>query len=383
MDVLVVDDKDTNRKLLRSMLAIKGYNVIEADSGSSAISLFQQHHPAIVLMDIMMPDMNGYEATHRIKMASDQAYTPVIFVTALKPEEAIKKATEAGGDDFVCKPINFEILDSKINAHMRIRELNQKLSQANRELTEYNHRLQQEHEIVEHIFSNALKYSWLDQNFIRYYVSPVSAFNGDVLLAERKPDGGLCVLLGDFTGHGLPAAMGTLPVVKAFFTMVRKGIAVSEIAAELNATLKMLLPGNMFCSAIILDMDRTATQMTIWSGGLPEMILHDPDTSTTKRIECQHMPLGILAAHEFEKDVTKIPLTPGSRFYIYTDGIIETENARGERYGIERMTNIIASNPAGSFDALLADHNLFHTDSNQQDDLTLVEINCVPLPEPQ
>lgn len=381
MDVLIVDDMETNRKLLRSMLTSKGYNVIEAESGTSAIQTFQEQHPAIVLMDIMMPGMNGYEATMQIKAAAGETYTPVIFVTALKAEEAIAKTTAAGGDDFICKPINLEILESKINAHMRIREANEKLARANLALREHNSRLQHEHEIVEHIFSNALKNSWLDRRCINYYVSPVSVFNGDLLLAERKPDGGLCLLLGDFTGHGLPAAMGTLPVVKAFFTMVRKGIAVNEIAAELNITLKMLLPANMFCSAILIEMDQGATQLTIWSGGLPSMILLDPQNASVTTIESQHMPLGILSANEFEKDLMHIPLTHGMKFYIYTDGIIETLNPQNEMYGVERMTRVLAEHPGHGFSALLQDYEIFRTRDEQQDDLTLVELACSPLPD--
>lgn len=381
MNVLVVDDKETNRKILRSMLNAKGYNVVEAEDGAAAVSLFKEQHPDIVLMDIMMPGMNGYDATTQIKSISGDTYTPVIYVTALKPEEAISRATEAGGDDFVSKPVNFEILESKIHAHLRIRDFNEKLNQANAKLRLHNQRVQQEHEIVEHIFRNALKYSWLDQRYIRYHVSSVSAFNGDVLLAERRPDGGMCILLGDFTGHGLPAAMGTLPVVKTFFTMVRKNIGVADIAGELNATLKMLLPGNMFCSAALVEIDKAATQLTIWSGGLPPMILHNPREGRAASYECQHMPLGILSADEFEKDVLQLPLVHGSRFYLYTDGIVETANTRGERYGMERMTHILAANPANGFDALQQDITQFRGNLDQEDDLTLVELNCIPLPD--
>lgn len=222
MKILIVDDNRANRKLLESYFSASNYNVIEADDGTVAVERYREHQPDIVLMDIMMPNMDGYEAAKQIKALAGEVYVPVIYVTALKPEVALTEAIEAGGDDFISKPINFEILKAKLEAHLRIREASEKMLDMYDQLQQHNQRMQQENDLVEHIFNNALSKSYLDESFIRYHISSVSAFNGDLLLAEKRADGSTCVLMGDFTGHGLCAAVGSLPVIKVFFTMVKK-----------------------------------------------------------------------------------------------------------------------------------------------------------------
>jgi PleD family two-component response regulator len=159
MRILVVDDKEVNRNLLRQMLGRKGYEVLEAADGSDAIDIVDDYDVDIVLMDIMMPGMNGYEAADRIKALSKDNHLPIIYVTALRAEESLSTALAAGGDDFISKPINFAVLESKIKAHARIRELNQQLKEKNDQLLQHNARLAREQELITYFFDNALKNS--------------------------------------------------------------------------------------------------------------------------------------------------------------------------------------------------------------------------------
>ena len=376
MDVLVADDNEANRKLLRSYLSVQGFNVLEAHTGELAVEMYRKHQPDVVLMDIMMPGMGGYDAANAIKeCSSEEVYTPLIYVTALKPEDAMTKALESGGDDFVTKPIDFGILISKINAHLRIRDEHQKLVEANASLKQHNLRLTQENELVEHIFNNALGMSFLDERFIRYRITPASVFNGDILLVEKKPDGSVCALLGDFTGHGLSAAIGTLPVVKVFFTMVRKGLGIEKIAKELNDTIKMLLPTNMFLCACVLEMNCNLKNMSVWAGGLPPMILYDAQKGDFKEINTQHMPLGILSPDEFDSNIVSMDMDEDQKLYLYTDGITEAKNASDEMYGVERLQNVFKENPSDPFKALVENHRQYLGESQQNDDMTLVELS--------
>ncbi len=380
MEVLVVDDNEANRKLLQGMLTELGFEVRLASSGADAIELFAEHSPDIVLMDIMMPGMSGYDASAKIKQFNPDVYTPLIFVTALKPEDAMAKAVEAGGDDFITKPINFEILQSKLNAHVRIREASEKLHLVNQQLNEHNQYMAREHELVEHIFNNALNKSFIDERFIRFHISPASAFNGDILLVGKKADGKICVLLGDFTGHGLSAAIGSLPVVKVFFTMVQKGLDISMLAEELNATIKMLLPGNMFFCASIIEMDGANKTLSYWSGGLPPMLLFDQVSGKVSEIKGQHMPLGILSRNSFESDIESIEVVDGQKLYLYTDGVTEAKNEPGEMYGRERLIAQFKVDVDDVFELLHRDHLKFVGDAEQDDDMTLIELNWDSLP---
>lgn len=138
--ILVVDDIVTNRSLLRqTLVALNNYEVIEAVNGREAIEQFEKEKPDLILMDIMMPDIDGCQAAASIKEKAGDDYTPIIFVTALNTEDSLATALESGGDDFISKPFNVDVLASKITAHLRIRNLNQQLNTKNSLLLRLNH----------------------------------------------------------------------------------------------------------------------------------------------------------------------------------------------------------------------------------------------------
>ena len=104
--VLIIEDNETNRKLLRDVLQFKGYRTIEAETGEDGVTLAMQHKPDLILMDYQLPGIDGIEAFHRIRNASNTAHIPIVAVTASAMPEEAKKMTEAGFDGFLTKPIN-------------------------------------------------------------------------------------------------------------------------------------------------------------------------------------------------------------------------------------------------------------------------------------
>ena len=367
--ILIVDDMPTNRTLLRRMMTKAGYEVLEASSGQEAIENFNNTAPDMILMDINMPGLDGYETTQRIKTASGDSYTPVIFVTALSAENALKQAVESGGDDFISKPVNIDVLQSKINAHLRIRELNKKL-------VAHNNYLSREHDLINYFFDNALNKSYLDVNYIKHHISPASVFNGDILLSAKGINGGLYLLIGDFTGHGLTAAMGTLPVTQAFFNLVNKGSTLKHLVSRLNANLVSMLPTEIFFSATCIELNPQGNRLSIWSGGMPCAILIDNDTQEMTQIQPAHMPLGILSNNEFDDSLQTISVNHGDRLYLYSDGIIEAMDENGVMYGEEKLLKILNTAPDSRFDAVLDSFHKHNAGDIQQDDITFVELTC-------
>ena len=380
MLILVVDDKEVNRNLLKRMLTRIGYDVLEAADGSEAVDAVRVNDIDLILMDIMMPGMNGYEAAEKIKALSKDNYIPIIYVTALRAEDSLSTALEAGGDDFMSKPINFAVLESKIKAHARIRELNQQLKEKNQQLIQHNKRLAREQELITYFFDNALKNSYLDPCCIKHHVSSMSAFNGDVLLVTKRPTGGLYALLGDFTGHGLTASMGTLPLAQTFFATTKKSLPISAIARELNRHLYNLLPIDMFLSAILIEIPASPDHITIWSGGMPDAYIVDNSKKTCEVIRAQHMPLGVVDDSEFDIAVQMYPLSGGEKLYICTDGIIETTSKSGEMFTDDRLTNQLNQFQDNAFERVLNEYEQFRGDLDQKDDISFVEITCDKVP---
>ena len=377
--ILVVDDLATNRKMLCQILtSLREYRVIEASSGGEALELFERERPDLVLMDIDMPGMNGCESAGRIKQLSGTLYTPVIFVTALSAETNLASSLAAGGDDFIGKPFEVGVLDARVRAHLRIRELSRSLAEQNQELQMHNQRLLQEQELVEHFFSSSLLQSDLDSELIRLHMSPMSVFNGDLFLVERGPRGGLYLVTGDFTGHGLSAAMGTLPVALIFFRLARQGGDLGEMARELNVQLHRLLPPGMFFAATLLELSPRADRLSVWQGGMPETLWLDAGGKLKGAVASRHMPLGILEDDEFDDSVEVLPVRDGDRLYLYSDGLTEATDATGRMFGHARAREVLLGAGEDRFYALLEEVERFT--SRQKDDLTLVELTCRPLP---
>jgi len=379
--ILVVDDIATNRNLLRQMLSqMTDCGVIEAVNGKEAISLFESEAPDLILMDINMPEMDGLQSTSEIKKLSGDSYTPIIFVTAFTAESSLSNALASGGDDFISKPYDIEVLKSKINAHLRIRELNQQLTEKNDQLRDVNQQLVHEQELIEYFFTSALQQSYLDKKFINYHMSSMSTFNGDIFLAARCPRGGLYIIMGDFTGHGLTAAMGTLPVAMIFFEMVEKGAVVADIASELNRQLYKLMPTSMFFAATLLELNVQGNILTTWMGGMPECYLLGQDGKLNSEIQSQHMPLGILNQDSFDSSVEIYNVEEDDKLYLYSDGIVEADNANGDMFGNDRLREVLVSNNNNRIDNVLSELDTFVGTTQRNDDITIVELSCHEVP---
>lgn len=376
MKILVVDDHAYNRELLGFMLEDYNHETCFAKHGKEAVDIVSEDESIdLVLMDVMMPVMDGMEATRLIKDKCAGRFLPVLFVTALDNEENVTKCLESGGDDFVPKPINENILVAKVNAHTRSKELYDKLKSANDELQYHRKTVDREHAIVEHIYNNASSRVRTACDNIKVYSSPASMFNGDLVLVAPSPSGGVYCLIGDFTGHGLAASMGSLPVTEIFFQHVGRQASVSEIAREINHRLKELLPDNMFFCAGLFEIGYKGDSMTLWLGGMNDLLIVSPTSESLKHVESAHMPMGILSDEEFEDSPSLIKLEEGSRVYVYTDGITEAFNAENEEYGQDRLESALLKHSKNTIQCVIDEVNDFAHEGEQSDDVSLIEFH--------
>ncbi|MCW9014749.1 MAG: SpoIIE family protein phosphatase [Gammaproteobacteria bacterium] len=373
--VLIVDDDLTNRLVLRAILKETGFEMLEAENGEQAIEIFDRVRIDIVLLDVMMPVMDGYQAAKLIKTRSTR-FIPIIFLTALTDEKALARCIEAGGDDFLTKPYNHIILRAKIDALLRINDLYKKISIQNEELNKHNIRIQQEINVAKKVFGNVLNPDIKDSvTGLRYSMSSMSIFNGDMILADRNKTDGMDVLISDFTGHGLSAAIGSIPVADIFYTMTRKGFSFTETLAEINNKLYKLLPTQMFMAAALISIDRENNVVSVVNCGLPDLHMIR-GTEIIKELKSQNIPLGIVKQTPDKFDVEMQSIQYEDRILAATDGIMEAENRQGELYGKERILDSVrfAKKPDHLFDKILNDCLEFSKETEQSDDITLLEL---------
>lgn len=130
--ILVVDDTETNIKLLRALLKGAGYEVVTATCGTDALTAAARENPDLILLDIMMPDLTGYEVCQRLRSAPETGQTPIVFLTALHELEDHVKAMDVGGDDILTKPINKLELLTRVKSLLRVRALTEQVQEQRR-----------------------------------------------------------------------------------------------------------------------------------------------------------------------------------------------------------------------------------------------------------
>ena len=141
--ILVVDDVEKNVKLLADVLAVKGFRVSTAYSGEQALQRVAEDAPDLVLLDVMMPGMSGYDVCRALRADPVHAVLPVVLVTALDPSQERVKGLEAGADDFLTKPVNQAELMARVRSLLRIKLLHDEVQRQRAELQDWNHTLEQ------------------------------------------------------------------------------------------------------------------------------------------------------------------------------------------------------------------------------------------------
>ena len=377
LTVLIAEDGAADRMLLAQIVRRQGHEVLTAENGEQAVAVFAEQRPQLVLLDALMPVMDGFEAARRIKALAGEALVPIIFLTSLNEEEGLVRCLEAGGDDFMAKPYSAVILGAKIRAMDRLRRLQAVVLEQRDQITRHHHHLLNEQRVAKAVFDKVAHSGCLNASNIRYLQSPYALFNGDLLLAAFTPSGDMHVLLGDFTGHGLPAAVGAMPLAEVFYGMTAKGYGLVETLREMNAKLKRILPVDMFCCALLLNLSFQRGTVEIWNGGMPDGYQLSAQGEVLAVIPSRHLPLGILAPDQFDDTTEVMPLAVGERLFLLSDGVIDSGDAQECLFGVARLRRVLAGNrqPAQLFDEVMQALERFG--GQTRDDISLCDIRML------
>ena len=121
--ILIVDDKETNREILRARLRAQGYELLEAADGEVALSIARQQHPDLILLDVLMPKIDGLEVCRRLKSDTDLPFIPIVLVTAMVDSKDVVAGLEAGADEYLTKPVDQAALVARVRSMLRVKEL--------------------------------------------------------------------------------------------------------------------------------------------------------------------------------------------------------------------------------------------------------------------
>lgn len=258
---------------------------------------------------------------------------------------------------------------------------NSELHHRNAVLAQQQDLIEQEEELAKHVFSQLTLGGDHKLPGVHSWNQPMGSLSGDLIQTARGPSGQVYVLLADFTGHGLPAALGALPASSIFLAMAAKGLPVEVISSELNRKLRQLLPIGYFCCAVVtrLSVDRRTAE--VWNGGLPPVLIRRHGQRGYEKIESHSLPLGVADADEFEGAPRQVHLGTGDLLYAYTDGLPEAENLEGEMWTVARLEGFLQREdlPTPRLPALI-DAVLEHVNlAPASDDISVVEIEATPV----
>jgi CheY-like chemotaxis protein len=377
LTVLIAEDSAADRLLLSTIVRRQGHHVLTAADGAEAVEVYLAQRPHLVLMDAMMPVMDGFEAAQKIKQLAGEQLVPIIFLTSLTESEALARCLEAGGDDFLAKPYNQVILAAKIKAMDRLRLLQATVLEQRDQIARHHDYLLSEQRVAKAVFDKIAHSGCLSAPNIRYLQSPYALFNGDLLLAAFNPAGDMHILLGDFTGHGLPAAVGAMPLAEVFYGMTAKGYGLAQILREMNAKLKRILPVDMFCCATLLCLSFQRCTVEVWNGGMPDGYLHDSLSGARTPLPARHLPLGVLTAQLFDDRTEVHPLSLGDRVFLLSDGVIDASDDNDQLFGVERLQQVFAASrePDRLFEDIQQALRDFRGEA--RDDFSMVEVRLV------
>lgn len=342
--VLVVDDTATNRQVLAVFLQKMGHGVDLAVDGADAVTKFAATAYDIVIMDVMMPVMDGYEATRRIKAMCGDRWVPVILLSALDKDENLVAGLDAGGDDYLHKPVNFAVLDAKLRSLARTLALRRELEATRRNLQAYHDEREAENTLAVEILEQIMQRPGLSDPCLHYWLNPAGSFSGDILAATTAVNDRFYVLLADATGHGLAAAISVLPLLTQFYDSAGAGVPLERIIYRINTQLCAALPVGRFIAATFVCLDRQGTGSEIWIGGMPAALVIDAAGTVIRRLDADSLPLGVDYQPQDAVATRRLDCRypEGAQLVLYSDGLVEARNAAGEAFGSARLAAALA-----------------------------------------
>lgn len=276
------------------------------------------------------------------------------------------------------QPCHLYLVPGGPPAGCEVETLRAELDSVRAELRTMRERVAADMAMAKAVIDNAGAEDSLAVPYIEYSLKPADTLNGDIVAAARSPSGAHCLLFGDFTGHGFPAAIAVLSAHGVFDSMVRKGHPIERVAMELNRKMHSILPADRFLSAALLEIYPDSGTISVWNGGIPEILVYGRDRVPRKGFVSNHLPLGILDHDAFDATPVRRQLAPGDLVLIHSDGITEARNACGEMFGDAGLQASIARADGSLVRTIEQDVAHFTAGRTQDDDMSLVSIAFEP-----
>jgi phosphoserine phosphatase RsbU/P len=366
--LLVVDDSPVNIQVLVRTLDGTGHRILVATNGRSALEIAERTHPDLMLLDVMMPEMDGFQVCHAIKSNPATRDIVIIFLSALGEVEDKVAGLQLGAVDYITKPIQAEEVLARVSNHLGLQRLERELRRSRDELDQ---ELASAAEMQRLILPHPLpKIDGL--SFAAYYETSRHV-GGDYYDIVPLSDHQCGILIADVSGHGAPSAIIMAMIRAVFHSFPGRPVNPPSVLQFINQHFRFLWGSSMLATALYAVLDARELRLQLaCAGHLAPLLLHGDDV---RPLECQGtIPLLLM-------DVPSIPsgdhtLEPGDRLLFYTDGVTEREDFGGNMYEVDRLMNAFrfagTLEPQSLLQSLTADIARFAGGREPTDDQTLL-----------
>jgi len=348
--LLVVDDNEMNRDMLSRRLQRRGYSVEMADGGASALQAVANDTFDLILLDIMMPDIDGMEVLTRLRKTYTQTDLPIIMATAKDDSSDIAEALKLGANDYVTKPLDFPVVHARVANALAHKRAADALKAANEKMQhdlEAAARVQQALLPDEAPVMEGMEFTW--------FYHPCDQLGGDALNIFKLDDhhAAMCVL--DVSGHGVPSALLSVAVGHQLSQMfaqhgfqsgtsnqVNAGILnnPAQLAKKLNSLFPMDTKARLYFTLVYGVLNTQTREFCFVSAGSPGPAIIHADGSTEVH-DIPAVPIGMFPESKYENTIIK--LQAGDRLYLHSDGLYEERHAETrELFERERMMEVLA-----------------------------------------
>ncbi len=385
--ILIVDDSSVNRKLLVGILKKEGHDFIEAVDGEEAVELARREMLDLILLDVVMPNKDGYETCSELKDDDCTCQIPILFLSTLAETEKKIKGLDVGGSDYVTKPFDRGEVMARVRAQLKIRSLTRELIRANEELLRTQKSLDDNLKAGAEIQKSLLPKTALDTEVmdVAWRFMPCGRMGGDIFNIFRLDENHWAIYMLDVSGHGVPAAMvavtasqllqpGTGYLPKRFqdppphYQIAPPADVLNELNRE--------FPVDRFekyitMSYLVLNTKNGTLRYSTAAHPPPLLLQRD---GTLKLLEEGGTIIGregMLTFNGGEKQ-----LCFGDKLFLYTDGIVEYQDKCGEFYGEDRFyieLQRLRNEPISKMiDGVIDSMTSFGNNTEPQDDISLL-----------
>jgi len=347
--ILVVDDNEMNRDLLARRLERLGFTVDTADGGHSGLEKILSGDYQLVMLDIMMPDIDGLTVLKKTREVYSKTELPVIMATARDEGSDVAEALSLGANDYVTKPLDFKVVRARVENVLGY-------AQAVSELRQTNDRMNRDLEAAARVQASLLPNKPIDiegAEFIWQY-RPCDELAGDGLNVFKRDNEHVAMYVMDVSGHGVASALLSVSVTHHLSQMIRQKEAAEYggtsganitspawLARNLNTLFPMESVGRHYFTFLygVLNV-KTRTFRFVSAGSAGPLVIHADGSSDVHDVPA--VPIGMFPDSEYED--TLIELQAGDRLYLHTDGLYEERNPESrEQFGRDRMRNALCS----------------------------------------